>query len=219
MIDFIRKLWGFVRPYRGRFYLGLLCGVFYGMSQALLLGVLRVVMGLVFNHSVNLQGQMDKAPRLLKPPAHWLADRLPEFHAPHSTAGWVLLIGAVPAVMLVRVTLAYLSIYLTNWAAMHAIADIRTKLFRHLQNLSLGFFSKNSTGDLIARITNDTQVLYGIIGSTFASSVKDPVTIVCLLGSLRLSRLHRADCHLRPQSPPVGPGGAGLQRRVDQPDA
>ena len=188
MIDFIRKLWGFVRPYRGRFYLGLLCGVFYGMSQALLLGVLRVVMGLVFNHSVNLQGQMDKAPRLLKPPAHWLADRLPEFHAPHSTAGWVLLIGAVPAVMLVRVTLAYLSIYLTNWAAMHAIADIRTKLFRHLQNLSLGFFSKNSTGDLIARITNDTQVLYGIIGSTFASSVKDPVTIVCLLGSLLLTQ-------------------------------
>jgi len=188
MIDFIRKLWGFVRPYRGRFYLGLLCGVFYGMSQALLLGVLRVVMGLVFNHSVNLQGQMDKAPRLLKPPAHWLADRLPEFHAPHSTAGWVLLIGAVPAVMLVRVTLAYLSIYLTNWAAMHAIADIRTKLFRHLQNLSLGFFSKNSTGDLIARITNDTQVLYGIIGITFASSVKDPVTIVCLLGSLLLTQ-------------------------------
>jgi len=90
--------------------------------------------------------------------------------------------------MLVRVTLAYLSIYLTNWAAMHAIADIRTKLFRHLQNLSLGFFSKNSTGDLIARITNDTQVLYGIIGSTFASSVKDPVTIVCLLGSLLLTQ-------------------------------
>jgi len=188
MIDFIRKLWGFVRPYRGRFYLGLLCGVFYGMSQALLLVVLRVVMGLVFNNTANLQGQLDKAPRLLKPLAHWLAGRLPEFHAPHSTAGWVLLIGTVPAVMLVRVALAYLSIYLTNWAAMHAIADIRTKLFSHLQNLSLGFFSKNSTGDLIARITNDTQVLYGIIGSTFASSVKDPVTIVCLLGSLLLTQ-------------------------------
>jgi subfamily B ATP-binding cassette protein MsbA len=65
---------------------------------------------------------------------------------------------------------------------MHAIADIRTKLFSHLQNLSLGFFNRASTGDLIARITNDTQVLYGIVGSSFASAVKDPVTILCLLG-------------------------------------
>ena len=97
-------------------------------------------------------------------------------------SGWVLVIGAIPAVMLVRNTLQYLSIYLTNWSAMHAIADIRTKLFSHLQNLSLGFFNRASTGDLIARITNDTQVLYGIIGSAFASVVKDPVTILCLLG-------------------------------------
>ncbi len=65
---------------------------------------------------------------------------------------------------------------------MHAIADIRTKLFSHLQNLSLGFFNRASTGDLIARITNDTQVLFSIIGGTFASAVKDPVTILCLLG-------------------------------------
>jgi subfamily B ATP-binding cassette protein MsbA len=65
---------------------------------------------------------------------------------------------------------------------MRAIADIRTKLFSHLQNLSLGFFNRASTGDLIARITNDTQVLYSIVGSSFASMVKDPVTILCLLG-------------------------------------
>jgi len=60
-------------------------------------------------------------------------------------------------------------------------ADIRTRLFAHLQNLSLGFFNQASTGDLIARTTNDTQVLYGIIGGSFASAVKDPVTIVCLI--------------------------------------
>src|ERR1035441_1553223 len=84
--------------------------------------------------------------------------------------------------MLLRNLLQYLSIYLTNWSAMHAIADIRTKLFSHLQNLSLGFFNRASTGDLIARITNDTQVLYSIVGNSFASAVKDPITIVCLLG-------------------------------------
>jgi subfamily B ATP-binding cassette protein MsbA len=113
-----------------------------------------------------------------------LADLIPEFHAPPPNAlfSWALIIGAIPAIMLLRNLLQYLSIYLTNWSAMHAIADIRTKLFSHLQNLSLGFFNRASTGDLIARITNDTQVLYSIVGTSFASVVKDPITIFVLLG-------------------------------------
>ena len=38
MTDFLKNLWGFVRPYRGRFFLGLLCGIFYGLTYSLLLG-------------------------------------------------------------------------------------------------------------------------------------------------------------------------------------
>ena len=186
VIYFLRQLWGFVHPYRRRFYAGLFCGVLYGMSQGLLLGVLQVVMDLVFSGRTHYHEKLEnlaKAHAWLAPKALWLAGKLPEIYvpAPPALMFWTLLISAIPAVMLVRITLAYLSIYLSNWSAMHAIADIRTKLFSHLQNLSLGFFNKNSTGDLIARITNDTQVLYGIIGGSFASMVKDPVTILCIL--------------------------------------
>ncbi len=182
MIYFLRQLWGFVRPYRGRFFLGLLCGIFYGFTNGALLAAAKVVIDLIFNGSTNFHEQLEKAPHWIHPFTHRLAVMLPEFHAPTTTLGWVLVAGTIPAIMLLRNTLAYLSIYLTNWSAMHAIADIRTKLFSHLQNLSLGFFNRASTGDLIARITNDTQVLFSIIGGTFASMVKDPVTILCLLG-------------------------------------
>jgi subfamily B ATP-binding cassette protein MsbA len=184
MIRFLRQLWGFVRPYRGRFFLGLLCGIGYGLSSGLLIAVLKVVVGLTFDGKTNFHEQLLNAPKWIRPFTHWLSGVLPEFHAPATMTGWVLVVGAVPAVMLLRVTLQYLSIYLTNWSAMRAIADIRTHLFSHLQNLSLGFFNRASTGDLIARVTSDTQVLYGIIGSSFASMVKDPVTILCLLGYL-----------------------------------
>ena len=177
MTDFLKKLWGFVRPYRGRFFLGLLCGIFYGLTNGLLIGTINVVMQLTFKNETTLHKKLEEAPHWIRPLSHWLSDRLPEMHAPASMAGWALVVGAIPAIMLVRITLAYLSIYLTNWSAMHAIADVRTKLFAHLQNLSLGFFSRASTGDLIARITNDTVVLYGIIGGAFSSMVRDPVTI------------------------------------------
>jgi subfamily B ATP-binding cassette protein MsbA len=184
MIVFLRKLWGFVRPYRGRFLLGLLCGVLFGLVNVLLLGAVKVVVQLVFEGETNLHQQLESAPKWIHPLSHQLAALVPEMHAPapNDTLRWLLIIGTIPAIMVLRNTLQYLNIYLTNWSAMHAIADIRTKLFSHLQNLSLGFFSHARTGDLIARITNDTQVLYGIIGSSFASLAKDPITILCLLG-------------------------------------
>jgi subfamily B ATP-binding cassette protein MsbA len=78
--------------------------------------------------------------------------------------------------------LQYLSVYFVNWSAVHAIADIRTKLFSHLQNLSLGFFNRAKTGDLIARITSDTQTLHVVVNNSLASVVKDPVTLLCLIG-------------------------------------
>jgi subfamily B ATP-binding cassette protein MsbA len=182
MIVFLRKLWVFVRPYRFRFFLGLACGILYGLANGALAAVVKTVVDLVFTGSTNLHDQLHRAPSFLRPIAEQLAAWLPEWTAPTSALGWVLLVSLIPAVMLVRVVLSYLSIYFTNWAAMRAIAGIRTQLFGHLQNLSLDFFSRARTGDLIARITNDTQVLYSIIGGSFASMVKDPVTIVALLG-------------------------------------
>jgi subfamily B ATP-binding cassette protein MsbA len=182
MISFLRQLWGFVRPYRGRFYLGLLCGILYGFTNGALLAVANVVIDLIFKHSFSFHDVFVKAPQWIQPLTNSLSSILPDkINEPTSMNRWILVIGAVPAIMLLRNTLQYLSIYFTNWSAMHAIADIRTKLFAHLQNLSLGFFNRASTGDLIARITNDTQVLYGIVGSSFASAVKDPITILCLI--------------------------------------
>jgi ATP-binding cassette, subfamily B, bacterial MsbA len=183
MTAFLGKLWEFVRPYRGRLLLGLLCGVLFGLVNGLLIGVVKIVVQLVFEGKTDLNSQLASAPTWIAPLSHRLAAIVPEIHAPAvgDRFGWLLVVAAIPSIMLVRNVLQYLSTYLTNWSAMRAIADIRTKLFEHLQNLSLGFFNTASTGDLIARTTNDTQVLYGIVGSSLASAVKDPVTILCLI--------------------------------------
>jgi ATP-binding cassette, subfamily B, bacterial MsbA len=184
MTDFLRQLWRFARPYRGRLLLGLLCGVLFGLVNGLLIGTVKIVVQLVFEGRTDLHSQLEHAPRWIEPLSHRLAAIVPEIHAPPAgdRLGWLLVVSAIPAIMLLRNLLQYLGTYLTNWSAMHAIADIRTTLFAHLQNLSLGFFNRASTGDLIARTTNDTQILYGIIGGSFASAVKDPVTILCLIG-------------------------------------
>ena len=49
--------------------------------------------------------------------------------------------------------------YFTGWTGERMLADLRNKLFRHLQRLSLGFFERNRAGILISRLTNDVEAL------------------------------------------------------------
>jgi len=184
MIAFLRQLWQFVRPYRVRFFLGLICGALFGAMNGLLLASVRIVFQLVFKHELTLRDQLEKAPAWIHPLSHRLAAIVPNIQAPAADdhIGWMLIVGMIPAIMIVRNLMSYLGIYLTTWSAMHAVTDIRTKLFGHLQNLSLGFFNRSSTGDLIARITSDTQALYTIIGSSIAAMVTAPLTILAIVG-------------------------------------
>jgi len=128
--------------------------------------------------------ELRKLPAFLRPLGEDLIHRLPQLRSPDSKFGLVILICAIPAVMFLRGLFGYLNIYLMNWAALRAISDLRTKLFAHLQNLSLAFFSRARTGDLISRITNDTQALYFIIGNSLSSLVRDPITVLVLFAFL-----------------------------------
>ena len=87
MTDFLKKMWGFVRPYSGRFFLGLVCGIFYGLTNSLMLGASKVVIDLIFLGATNFHEQLEKAPHWIRPLTHALASILPEFRAPSSLAG------------------------------------------------------------------------------------------------------------------------------------
>jgi ATP-binding cassette subfamily B protein len=49
--------------------------------------------------------------------------------------------------------------YFTGWTGERILADLRNKLFRHLQRLSLGYYERNRAGVIISRLTNDVEAL------------------------------------------------------------
>jgi subfamily B ATP-binding cassette protein MsbA len=167
----------------------MLLGGFFGVICALTNGALIVAIKLVVNlvfpgtgaGRVSLASELEKAPAMLRPIADALTRWLPDLGSPSSTTGIVLAICTIPAIMLLRNLFGYLNLYLITWSAARAIADLRTRLFTHLQDLSSSFFNEARTGDLISRLTNDTHVLYQVVGNNLASLIKDPVTIVVLL--------------------------------------
>ena len=68
--------------------------------------------------------------------------------------------------------------YLAAWISQHLTADFRRHVFRHLQGLSLGFFAKRRTGELLSRLMNDIGVIQNIATDTPIDLAKQAVTLV-----------------------------------------
>jgi subfamily B ATP-binding cassette protein MsbA len=74
--------------------------------------------------------------------------------------------------------------YLTALASQHVMADFRTHVFSHLHRLSLNFFAKRRTGELISRLMNDVGVIQNILTETPMDALKHLVTIIGGVGFL-----------------------------------
>lgn len=68
--------------------------------------------------------------------------------------------------------------YLTTRLSQHIIADFRVHLFRHVQTLSLSFFAKRRTGEILSRLMNDVGVIQKLATDTPIDSAKQIVTLV-----------------------------------------
>lgn len=68
--------------------------------------------------------------------------------------------------------------YYTGWVGERALADLRIRLFRHLQRLSLGYFERNRTGAVVSRITNDIEALDQLLTDGLSSLVQNSLVLI-----------------------------------------
>ncbi|MFQ6077836.1 MAG: ABC transporter ATP-binding protein [Thermodesulfobacteriota bacterium] len=83
---------------------------------------------------------------------------------------------------LIKGVFYYGQAYLMSYVGQRIVADLREKLYHHLQYLSLSFFTKTPTGVLISRLTNDITLIQGAVSSAITSVLKDSFTIIILTG-------------------------------------
>ena len=72
----------------------------------------------------------------------------------------------------------YIQSYLMAYVEQRMMMDIRNKLYAHLHNLSLGYFTNERVGNLISRITNDVNIVNSGISATFVTLIKEPLLIL-----------------------------------------
>jgi ATP-binding cassette subfamily B protein len=66
----------------------------------------------------------------------------------------------------------------TGWVGQRALADLRLDLFRHLQSLSVGYYSRNRAGVIISRLTNDVEALNSLVSDGVVALFQGILTLI-----------------------------------------
>ncbi|MEI6083116.1 MAG: ABC transporter ATP-binding protein [Verrucomicrobiota bacterium] len=151
-----RRLVAYTKPYVGRLAGGILFGILYGPTNVAVLAVVKKVWAKFFEQSVT------------------------EWTWPQAVGVAVLL----PLAMAARGVCDFLGTYLMNWVGLRAVMDLRVRMFDHLQRLSLDYFSGKRSGELMSRVTNDSGVVQQGIANVIEDVIKEPVTLLSVLGWL-----------------------------------
>ena len=161
------QLLPFLRPYRGRFYAGLLCGALAGVVN----GGYGLVIKKVMDYAIPSGG-----------------GKMAALHADSAAGpgidGVLWICALIPAMVFARSVFAYLNAYCMAWVSLKLLVDIRTKLFRHILSQSLDFFSKSRSGQLLQRVNNDARMAQQALTSVSSDVVTQPFTVISAILTL-----------------------------------
>ena len=165
------KLAAYMRPYRRRFILGLVCGVAAGMLNGVFPLVVKIVGDRLFPGGTNPGSY-----KML------MAGNVQDSGPGIQSVLWITLL--IPVAMVARGVFSFLNGYCMAWVSFRVLQDLRTKLFSHLISQSLDFFNRAKSGKLISRVLNDTRMAQNALTSIAGNIVKDPIAVVVGVGVL-----------------------------------
>src|SRR5436190_7571717 len=96
--------------------------------------------------------------------------------------------GGMIAIAIATGVLGVIQTLLSNQVGQRVMHDLRAAVFRHLQRLSLAFFTRTRTGEVQSRISNDIGGVQSVVTSTATSIVSNVTTVIAtMVGMLLLS--------------------------------
>src|SRR5919112_1180971 len=96
--------------------------------------------------------------------------------------GEIRALGVICLVVLLSIILKnvflYLSMYFLNPIRNNIINDMRTKMYKKILALPIGYFSEQRKGDIMSRLTNDLAEVEGSTVSVLETLFREPITIL-----------------------------------------
>ncbi len=95
-----------------------------------------------------------------------------------------LLVAGMVAIAIVTGVVGVFQTLLSNQVGQSVMHDLRTQVYRHLQRLSLAFFTRTRTGEVQSRIANDIGGIENVVTSTATSVLSNVTTVLATIAAM-----------------------------------
>jgi ATP-binding cassette subfamily B protein len=102
----------------------------------------------------------------------------------HDTNTLVLVVIAFLLSAVLVWAMTYAQTYLVGWVGQRVLADLRIRIFSHLQTLPIGFYDTRPAGVLISRMTNDVEALDSLVTDSVVTLFQSGLTLLGTVGIL-----------------------------------
>ncbi|CDE63393.1 aBC transporter ATP-binding protein [Parabacteroides sp. CAG:409] len=198
MKDFLRILRRFVPPYKrylvGNILFNILSAILNLFSFALIIPILQILFKIDKGVYTYMPVIVDWAnwdsvkalPEIWKNNFFWFVSDLIEREGGSFT---LIILGIFLVVMtFLKVASMYLAFYMMIPIRTGVVRDIRNQINRKITQLSLGFFSEERKGDILARVSGDVNEIEASIMSSLDMLFKNPILIsIYLIGMILIS--------------------------------
>jgi ABC-type multidrug transport system fused ATPase/permease subunit len=96
----------------------------------------------------------------------------------HDTTTLALVVGAFLLAAVLVWVMTYAQTYLVGWVGQRVLADLRLRIFTHLQSLPIGFYESRPAGVLISRMTNDVEALDSLVTDSVVTLFQSGLTLL-----------------------------------------
>ena len=186
MKEFLRVLRRFVPPYKKYLALSVVFNVLSAILNIFSFATLIPILNILFKTSEAAKpvpyiawGSAESIGQLVDIIVNNLNYYIQRMIVEWGATTTLLVVGLLLAFMTMLKTLSY---FLSSAAIIPirtgVVRDIRNQMYRKITSLSLGFFSEERKGDLIARMSGDVQEVEGSIMSSLDMLFKNPVLII-----------------------------------------
>ena len=104
----------------------------------------------------------------------------------HKSKLLTVLVLAMIAIAIATAVLSVWQTYISNAVGQRVMHDLRAAVYRHLQRMSLAFFTRTRTGEVQSRIANDIGGLDSVVTTTATSIAQNATTVIAALVAMCL---------------------------------
>lgn len=170
------------------FLFGVLAGVLYGVSSGLGIPlVTKFVLPILFRPegAVEALRSSEALPfeiSFLTPATEFLQSLYGRVLELPRDKFLVIVCACLPLTFGVRAIGGYCNHYLISKAGLHVLERIRVKIFQKLQELSLAYYNKNNSGEIITKLDGASEQLRRTLMGTINDLIIQPVTLISSIG-------------------------------------